>query len=377
MNHWEYDQAIRPLKQYIRSENLDPYQKLLAQINLASAWIAVGDQEKADRLLSRLRPQTLNYRLLHGNSLELSAQAALFSGDYKAAESYLKSGEAHLYASGNVTGLFVRKWRAFLGLHRKGYQKQVAAQIEEVRQEAIRLRHFETVRDCDYYRAVFENNAALFTHIFYGTPYLSYRRRMMKAMRRQISLPDFYCWDPRGSLSGGEAQFDLTDGRGLLNPEIQISSQELLGRLLQVLSSDFYRPASLGQVFNAVYPEEYFNPWSSPARVARLIQRFRQWVDEHKIPWGIRYQQMQVSLEGSAPYALRLTLDRRCDNKTERHLRILRETFAEKSFTTLEVAQRLNLSRRSAARLIERAMQDKIIEKLGRGRAISYREIVA
>ena len=49
-------------------------------------------------------------------------------------------------------------------------------------------------------------------------------------------------------------------------------------RLLGALASDFYRPFRLASLHALLYPDQYFNPVSSPARFHQATRQLRAWL---------------------------------------------------------------------------------------------------
>ncbi len=374
MGRWEYRKAIPSLKKYLRTRNLDSYQKLLAQVNLASAYIAVDNHHSAEVLLTELREQTVGQQLLHGNTLELSAQTAILQGEYGLAQAYLRDGESRLSSHGGPSELHLQKWRALLKLFMYGPGSESQQEILKVRQRALQIQSYETVRDCDYFWSLYKRDPHLFTHVYFGTPFLTYRKRMVQPRQSWIHLPAHYHWDP-GHFHPAPLtpDFDLTMGRSLLDSTVCIGDEELLARLLQVFCSDFYRRPSLWRVFAEVYSGEHFNPWTSPGRVYRLIQRFRVWCQKHELPWTVSVKNSEVFFRSTSCYTVSVTAEKTYLQKSSQNLNIIQDRFRDSSFTTYQAAQVLNLSSRTTHRILKEGLEKNILEKFGRGAATLYR----
>lgn len=180
-SQWDYASAIPLLSGYIVSPLLDDYQKLVGKVNLSAALVFEREHDRAGTLLEEILKQTGDghFPLLYGNALELSAQNMLLQGKLDEAESYLTRSERELARSGGLDAFFVRKWKSIIRMLRKPARAK-DANLDSTREEARSRSHWETIRDCDFFEAVHNEDKELLTHLYFGTPFASFRTRVLR-----------------------------------------------------------------------------------------------------------------------------------------------------------------------------------------------------
>ncbi|MBI1861554.1 MAG: hypothetical protein HYR96_11615 [Deltaproteobacteria bacterium] len=174
---WDYAAALPLLARFVATPSISDYQRLVGSVNLLAALIHEKHFERADGLLKQLleRTKTPELNLLHGNILELAAQNAIFHADWKAADGYIQQSEAALSNTNTMDAFYTRKWRAVLALMQAPNKEASRSGLENVRREARERRHWETLRDCDYFEAIARRDGALGARLYFGTPYVAYR----------------------------------------------------------------------------------------------------------------------------------------------------------------------------------------------------------
>lgn len=379
VSQWNYTLAIPLLEEYCRHPAINPYQKCVAQVNLAAAYVFIEDQEATEKLLAEIRQITQNnkWNLLFENALELSAQAAITAKRWKEADQFLKKAEARSPSSSHHYHLFTHKWRAILNLIRTNGSSESLNTLITVRRQATERGHWETLRDCDYFLALQTKNFPLFNHVYFGTRYQGYRERMKKAFGNKFQPTDSYIWQPEGIKA--KRIFDLelaveSDGY------VQLKAGQTLHRMLKALASDFYRPLPIGSLFSLIFPGEYFNPFSAPKRISLALQRLRSWAEKNAVPISIEVNQEQYQLHLNGPYGL-LVKERSSPSEPKSHpekislpiqLDRLKSKFSDRSFTSADAAHALSISPRSANTLLKWAVENSGLRRQGNGRATRY-----
>jgi hypothetical protein len=378
VTQWRYTETIPLLERYLASKGLSDYQRLVGQVNLAAAMVAERRHEDARPMLDALAEETrrLGLSLLHGNSLELSAQNAILAKRWRDAEAFLGRAEAALAKSGGLDELFVRKWRAVLSLLRDGGAIAVAA-LEYVRGEALARRHWETTRECDLFLAIGCRDEKLALALYFGTPYPAYRARIQVELGGRLQLPETYEWDladPRWGQPSVQhrktTQIDLLVRAG--DKGNGFKAGQLLHRLLLFLSRDFYRPARVASIHAEVYPDEYFNPVSSPTRVHQIVKRLKQSLERAAVPIAIVEDQGTYRLRATTPCRLLLpgiAPKSRADALLDR----LKARAGDREFSATEAAAWLSLSPRTTLRLLTAAVSSGACRRTGAASAVRYR----
>ncbi|MCB0366341.1 MAG: hypothetical protein H6624_04865 [Bdellovibrionaceae bacterium] len=371
ITQWDYQKAAGALLQYLQHED-DPYQRLVAQTNLAAAQVFLGQFAEAGRSLSSLRKQTKRegHLLLFANALELSAQLSLANGDYERTEGFLELAEATLKKSTAIDELFVRKWKTLLQLDRSR-GRSGWGQWEEIRNQAFHRRHWETIRENDFYKSVYGRDDDLFARVYFGTPFSSYREYMKEKAKRQVVLPNYYDWQLKGGASRRGRVFNVSEGQEISGPSA-LRAGFLEHRCLQVLASDIYRPVRLGALFGHLYPDEFFDAQSSPTRVHQVLRRLRRWLEAEGWPILIKGRGHAFALQASVPVRLRLSLSLVPATSGELQLQELARCFQREAFSSSQAAQALGVSKRQINKLLA-ADDHSLFEKVGSGPQTKYR----
>lgn len=358
---WDYVGGLSFIESYLRHPGLtDPYQRRVGVINQIAALVFLERYAEAlsvaDPLLEDLRRDRQS--LLWANALELRSQIHIGRGDFRSARSELREAGGLLQSFETVEGLFVEKWTAILD----ALEKNDPGVLQEFRAKALKLGHWETLRDLDFYRLKIAPQEGAFRWLYFGTPYPAYRRRLREEFAARFAVPA-EAWVQHGE--GADFEVDpLRVGEEL---------GEIPHRILILLLRDFYKPQRVGEIFSEIFPDEYFNPSSSINRVHQNMKRARDWIAE--LRWPIRLE------EREGAYGLRL--GERTRIFVREHplpltgeglvLESLRPVFGDREFTAQEVSEKLGASNAKAGRLLKRALASSQIEKTGAGRNTRYR----
>ncbi len=364
---WDYEGTIAYLKSFLNIEKKDAYMRLVAEINLAAAYVATERYEEAGRELKVIHNEAARTKskLIQANALQLSAQCAILNGDWRGGEEALNQS-AKLFEKTHDTriGLFVEKWRTFLLLRRNGYSKNVGRQLEGVRTKARKVGHWETLRECDRYQADAQDNLELATHLYFGTRWPKYRDRI----RKRFSLPTHYEWKPEGE---SEKVFELSTGK-YDGRTTHLKLGQLPHAILNALCGDFYRPLRLATFHHLVFPNQSFNPVHSANCLHRALSRFRAWTKTNRLPFGVAYEEglYRIELKKPVGFLLREGVPR---ERKDWQLTQLRRRLAAAEFRLTQVTTLLTVSASNARRLMQNAVSIGVIEKIGGGRGSRYR----
>jgi hypothetical protein len=377
--HWNYAASVPLLKEYLASENLLPYRRLLGEINLVLA-LVFNNQfaealERAPALETACREG--QYRLLLGNCHELKAQAHFFLRNYDQALSDLDVAERLLQGQQGLYSLFVEKWKCLSALFKKPSPESLAA-VKAVQKKALTLDDHETVRECELFCAVATEDQNLLRKVIMGTPSEFYRHRARMLFGKPFRQLGQFVWiigeSPSAevpSLQNGEPPFDFNPYEKRGGEAALYNSPQLLA-LFDALSTDFYRPVHLGGLFKQIYPEEKFNPYSSPGRILQLLKRLDQWFTKHQIPLLVEFKKSEFRLNARRSVRISIQRGKKLSPPADRWQEV-RAAFSGRAFSTAQVAALLNVSNSVAQRLVKRGIADDILAASGRGRGVKYR----
>lgn len=370
---WDYENSIPSLQDYLKASGLTDYQKLIARVNLAAALVHERRSEEASHLLDELLIETESSgrHLLHGNLLELSAQNSILSDQWERAREYLRRSEAILKNTGTVYAFFVRKWKAILEVKKTGGHREALSKLQDIREEAAQLSHWETMRDCDLFEAIARDDRDLFLRLYFGTPFEAYRKKIVVEMSEPEKMPTEYCY-LLGQGERGRFVFDLETGENTRN-RMRLKVGQVLHRLLATLCSDFYRPFSLTRLHSSVYAGEYFNPVTSPHRIHHALKCLRAWFKRSHLPFVIEEKAAHYRLVSREACTIRIPLSGLARDKGTFDLSRLRNAFPGETFSAHEAARALGISWRSTIRVLNKGLSDESLARVGAGSITRYR----
>lgn len=367
---WDYQKSRPLLLTYINSPATSPYQKLVGQINLLAALIAVGNLKQAKDVFEPLNSQLKenpNYKLLYGNCLELRSQIEILEKSYDTALTYLAASEKCLADQPGRYLLYVNKWRALAQLGIDAHDPVALQALIKVKTEATALKNWETIRDCDFHLARLSGNDELMQRILLGTPYQGYHDRMESLFGIAVSGSKNLIYCP--------TQAELNPRCIGLNGN-EIAENSFLNStswpLLQIMTKDIYRPPRMGVIFNSLYKNEYFDPFTSPQRVRNSIFRFNDWAKATNCEFKIRIDGGDFQFVGPEGLGIISTQRERPLIGWQAALKVFKTQNDSRSFTTSDVAKVLKITPRSALNILQKALALKKIEKIGTGKSSRY-----
>lgn len=372
VTQWEYEKGIPLIREYLSRLSPGDYQFVVAEVNLAAALIHERHHKEASELIGRILAETQEsgFRLLRANTLGLAISNAVYQKKWNEAEERLNEARSALPDAASLDEFLLRKWGAILALMRKKPTPGSLGQVNKIREEAARRAHWETLRDCDRFRAFATRDKNLITRLYFGTPFASFRKWLLLGYGEAISIPAEYRWRP-GAQPGRGKLIDLGMGEtivGAIRPE----HGDIPLRLLKIVSSDFYRPFRLATLHHLLFPGEFFNPASSPLRVHQALNRLKKWKTANRVPLQIQHQVGWYRLKATGPCEIRV-VDSAQEPEAKSPIHKLQKHLANRPFRLQEVTELLDLSSRSALRVVQDGLQAGSLEKLGAGKTTRYR----
>ena len=366
---WDYHRAIPLLQRYI-SLLEGSYEELVGRVNLLAAQIAIGDlpaAETSSRALHLKLDVFPQYKILSGNCLELDAQMALLKGDLFHAEDLLRLAALALDGQASRYLLFVNKWKAVVDLIKTPQSETARQNVLKVREDALHIRHWETVRDCDFHLSRLTHDRDLLKRVLLGTPYRSFldRIRLVYGILPPTSRTLEFCPQKIGEKP-------LSIGLNLEDLPINCFLNSTSWALIQLMVKDLYRPPRIGVAFAALYPNEFFDVFHSPQRVRNSVFRFNQWTTQFNIPLKILARDGDLLLNCPPGLGVAFKARSRPLSRNQALLARFRLLSDGRSFTSDQLALAMNMTRQSALGLLRSALTSKRIAKIGRGKRTRY-----
>ncbi len=364
-SEWNYRDGIAHLEKMLRVSNIPQFTRHLGQLNLAAALVHL-DRIECEDVLEELRSQTLDAGelLLHANALEISAQRAIKKGDFAAAEKFLQSGLRLIEGVKILDFLWVIKWKGIL----EALKKNSVEPLNAVREEAILKGHWETLREVDFHKLQIHFSASDFYRLYFGTRSVHYRERLETAFPT-VEIPEFYYLekDRRVSFAPSSSVDIFNDFSGSL------SAGTVQNALLVHFISDAYRSFRTGELFSIVFPEEWYNPDTSPNKVHQTLSRFRKIIQE-QLP-GVEIEAVDSAYRlnvSSATLALRLPRQLPKADGLQIRFWQFENLHKQKEFTNRDVQDKLNMSKANANRLLAQWVMDGVVKLETRGKIRFY-----
>jgi hypothetical protein len=366
-NRWDYETSVPLLHSYLKSD-LSPYAHLVGRVNLASANLATARYPEAESLLGDIltEAEAGGHLRLRANCLEMRAQLRLIGSDFTRANEDLELASKLFGAEKTQDDFMVAKWQAILA----ALSSRDLTKLSLIRETATSRRDWESVREVDLYGLKAEFSAERADYLYFGTPYLAYRARIERELQ----------WSPQENLytlgKSGVRTLAMASG-DVLDDQANITGMRAEGathRMLAQLFCDFYRPASLGTLFAALYPGEYYDPFSSPGRVHQVLRRTRKWLRESALPIEVSEDRDGYRAHILAPdlFSVQIQKVSVAPGRFEAMVERLRLQFGSGEFTAQEASQALQISRVSFRRLTTWALKSGKLEKFGAARNTSY-----
>jgi hypothetical protein len=256
-----------------------------------------------------------------------------------------------------------------LRLHLQGRSRETLSTLRRLREQAVQKKRYEVVRDCDFYEGWLASERHLLQKVFVGTPFPSYRARVEAETRGFVKLPDQYRWHLAAAPG---AVSDLGLGKvGTLS----LRDNEIVLRVLRTLAADFYRPLKTGALFSGIYPDESFDPVSSPARVRQAVTRTRDLLSNSMPALTVQCEKGEYSLAAQDPVDLIVHTQYRTreDDEASRVLKTLKSRYPYKMFSSAEAHRVVELSSTRVKKILEAAERDNKIYAHGENRSKRYR----
>lgn len=359
-SHWNYRASLPLLLQYTESSGLTDYERLIGNVNLLGALVH-EKKPMAETLIPQLISQTEGkFKGLYANILLSAAEYAIFQKDWKEANRLLDKA-SEVFGGGDSHGqLFIFKWRALIEV--LNGKKNRHAIFEKVRGKAAEIHHWETVRDCDRLEAILEKDRDLYLKVHFGTPWENYREWIAREFKGNGEIPDEYVRHFEGEKSGKAQVLDY-----------DLKERKLLFRLYAILNRDFYQPVRIASVHSLLYPDEFYNPFSSPNRIHQIVDRLRAWLKQKKSPLTIIQEVGGYKIEATRSCKIVIRDTTHVLTGPSSLLIDLQKAFPKgTAFTSEEACEKLNVSSRSMRRFLKASVQSGSLKREGKTRGAKY-----
>ena len=356
MQEWDYSAATYFIRRYVKTQKKGTYSYYVGLFNLASCLIVLGQSSKAWKILEQMKfvsKQNDYIHLMH-QVVRLRVQVLLQQKQFDEALQEIVALKGQDRSIHTVSDLLLEKWRWIVELETIPYSSSLEEQAGVLRMAAEKLGNWETVRDCDFHLARKKCDVHLFQKVYFGTSSIFYRNKMMSELENNSIL--------RSVVQKTMKQRDVQTWA------LPLNSSSLVYRLLSFLSKETYKKFSAPELFAELYPDEYFHPQSSLARISRLIQRARKILSEYRIPLILENSGHRICLSSRLDHLYRIEAINPSVGSNNFYS-YLQTHWKGRTFTAKQLIASVKCSRTSLFALLKQLMDEGKIKKIG-GRAV-------
>lgn len=371
INQWRYKSAIPHLKKHLSTPSVNSYSKIVSQLNLCSSLVGLGKHNTAWKEILKLEKKLKNtqYNLIKGNLAEIKSQVLFFLGQYSEARLSLHLASQLLQRADERSLNYVEKWNLLIDLKQTKDNSTINIILEKLlklREKSVALGDWESVRDIEFQTALNKNDIPGILKVYWGSRFESYKKRILSTYLSEYKVQ----LDPGVSFIFKFENINLQDEKKLLpfkNTEIydlvKLAPTKSLKKLFYFLSVELYKPLQLTEISDYLYPNEYYNPITTPAKIHRLIANAREWLSIQKIPVEISIFKNGVKLKfiKSCNIIIHKNMN---DRKLENQIEIKEELKNKENFSAHDFAVIYGIADRTARSYLQTLLKKKVIKKL-------------
>ncbi len=385
MNQWSYDKAILELRRYLRDSRVPLYSRLVGRLNLCASLVSNGDLKKAEEeiQITFKMIEKKKIPLLKGNLLEIQSQLFYEQEQWEKALIHLEEANSLLQRADERSLLYVEKWKATI--HAKINPDSFNSQnpFSEIKEKAIKIQDWETLRACDLILAHTKKDPHLFLKVYWGSRFEDYKKRIKKIFNADIEIKNqfIYSFTPssREFFSEKKPHHNSIESKSQEEPVasnrppidlVELAKGVYLKKLFFILTREFYRPLRVTEIIDFIYTDEFYNPITSLQKFHQLMKRARLWLQEQQLPFAIEAHRNAFKLTALEPCSLLLKSEFTKSHANESFECPLE--FRNKPFSAVEWSNYYKISHRTASRQLQRLVKSLHLQKKGFGRATQY-----
>lgn len=375
MKQWDYETAKLYFHQFLQDPSHSEYESLIGLVNLKACEVflcdSLDEMYKLNKELEELirKTQEKNFRVLYANLIEIQSQLLIKNQKSDNSREHLEKINDIINDPHSKENLFIQKWsllsqKPHLNSDKRAQSTWIQKMLD-LQLKAKAVNHGETIRDIDFHLAQFLPE--LINKIYFGSKSNSFRQNVLKTYPHTL-LP-YYWHSLNVNKSPNDFQFDYLE-----YPDLKPGS--LIHRVLISLVSDFYQVQNKYSLIFRIFSNNFFNPNTSMNQFHQALNRTREWLQKHKIPFQILEQNSTYFLSGNGSiklYMSDINWNNNDDLKIHYLMKTLKHKLSKKAFTSKDVISLLHLSGpRKAQRLLSSASKLGLIQSIKNGRAFYY-----
>lgn len=372
IREYRFQEAVQELKSVIEQSTLEEYRSLTAQVNLISCFIALDLLSEADTWIRKVEDQLAetDFQLLKGNLLELKGQRQFASGNFEDSEEFLKNSSLTLGEANSIHTLSVEKWKILSRAYRGKATDENFARLREL---ARQNENWDLLREADFHEGISKRDTNLLSRVYYGTPFLNYRNKLLQFSKDFFEVPDQF------SYADSPKTFSATPFNLLSCTFADVDSSVTRGQKLHMflvkLLSDFYRPSLNGAIFDFLYPGEFFDPLIAKRRIANIYIRIREFFKEQLPSWQLVESEKSYRILPGSDVAVQIEkplLTFRYEGPDQFELYYFQIRSGKKSFHKQDLKDHNHLKETQVKEVLQWGVQNERLQKTTNGRQVLY-----
>ena len=363
---WDCKKAIPHLERFIQFSEISSYRKAVGILNLGVSFLNTNCIKEANCNFEKVYKIAVleKFELLAGNALELLSEVAIVERNFKKAKMHLEDAHKFLKNAPARYELYAERRYLIIKLLQEKGSEDSLKKFEQVRKNATLLREWNTIREIEIFKAIATNNLSKIISIYYGTDFEQLRERIQYLWGKPIPKLEVYKRKLGLGFVKKDYAFDVSLGRDL-KTGAKLKSGQVLHRVLQAVSRDYYFPYSTSKLFSVVFQESKYDPVSSPRQVYGAIKRLNLWFKKHRIPLFVEASKEGYRLRSSSGYYLLQKCSQKMINKIDEFIISLKEAGVKNGFNLKMVLETLQIPRRTALRLLSEAIKSGHLKREG------------
>lgn len=364
LGNWDFKKAKISFQNFLQQQNLGPYKEVIGRINLANCLLFNDEYMDAYNLLGEAAniARENDYTLLLSNIYEISMQACI---DLEMWDESLKFAQLGKNIFGKNISPFIEKninrWENITHYYKSGEKKYIA-RLKKDMAWFKEQDHPNIVRSLNYYIGLFTKNEKTLKYIYFGSPYEQFKKKIIQ------NFPNF---DTTQDNFFTPDNLKTTKNTPLVKLQ-ELEMPPLLQRFFALLCSDFFESFSLFKIQQNIFPDEFYNPLTTPKKIYALKGRLNQLFLEQELPLEVIVKRGNFKLHFAGPLRILVPSELNSVYKPKSEIDQAKEKLPEQ-FKTGQLIEVLGLSKRACLYLIKDWLEDGLLIKEGSGRSVLYR----
>jgi len=365
VHEWDYSSSCASLLKFLEG-NPPARETLVAKVNLIAGLIFLNEWDTAEQWLDEVEKQCReDSKHMFLNCQEFRVQIHHHAGRLDEARRVLKEAWSSAGGQDGVTTLLLEKWRHIIALTAKD---QDAEQSLRAFQAKVReAGHWESLRHLDWEMATALGDGELAKQVYFGTPFPAFRRMILSSQLAAAIPPQTLRSDARSNE--GARVVD-----GLTGENMPFKFGSLPYRTLLLMCSDAYQPWTVYRIFDGMFGDENFDPFTSPNRVYQMVNRIKDEIEHDKIPLEVQSSGRGFRLRPLGGGALVLHDKMIFHSVEDMVLQLIKSRFGERVFGVKDLQNVTPLSPTQKARALRTLVADNSLEIIsGSAKTHKYR----